>query len=284
MLRYYESDTMDPDVGGCYQFVGSLKNAAPPHDHDFYEIFLITGGSTLHRANGRVRELPEGSLVFIRPRDVHSYEKGKEKDCQFINLTFSGKTVEALLRYFDEEFPVEGLLNMEEPPCVMLSAADRTILKMKLEALNMINWNDKILLKLNLRSLISDIFTRHFIYSREENLSSDAPMWLIELKERMQNQKYFSRGTEMMSQLSGKGREHISRSFAKYFSLTPIEYINQLRMNYAANRLASSDGDILEICMDCGFQSLSHFYHVFGRYYGITPAQFRKQYQMKRPF
>ena len=73
--------------------------------------------------------------------------------------------------------------------------------------------------------------------------------------------------------------EHLSRVFRKYLNETPTDYINELRLNYAANLLSNSDENIPFISMEAGFENLSHFYHLFKKKFNTSPAEFRKKTQ-----
>lgn len=50
-------------------------------------------------------------------------------------------------------------------------------------------------------------------------------------------------------------------------------------MNHAAILLASSSKEIIEISLECGFESLSHFYVSFKKVHGISPGRFRAKQQ-----
>lgn len=54
-------------------------------------------------------------------------------------------------------------------------------------------------------------------------------------------------------------------------------YLQNLRLEYAANLLRSSDLSIYDICLDSGFMSAPHFTKVFREKYGVTPSQMRKR-------
>ena len=69
--------------------------------------------------------------------------------------------------------------------------------------------------------------------------------------------------------------EHLCKSFRRYLDKSPTEFINELRINYAARLLADSNEEIGAISYDLNFQSLSRFYHLFKKYYGISPARYR---------
>lgn len=48
------------------------------------------------------------------------------------------------------------------------------------------------------------------------------------------------------------------------------------KIEYAADLLSHSDKKILEIASMLGYGGLSHFNHLFKRYTGIPPTQYRK--------
>jgi AraC-like DNA-binding protein len=57
---------------------------------------------------------------------------------------------------------------------------------------------------------------------------------------------------------------------------TVVEYITELRLNFAKQRLLET-GSILLSCLDAGFGDLSSFYRAFNRFVGMTPKQFLKE-------
>ena len=92
----------------------------------------------------------------------------------------------------------------------------------------------------------------------------------------MKKPENFIHGSERMLELSGKTREHLSRSMQKYYNITPTAYINELKLNYAINLMYSSTLSITDICYECGFSNISWFYKLFEREYGISPAKFKR--------
>ncbi len=58
---------------------------------------------------------------------------------------------------------------------------------------------------------------------------------------------------------------------------TPIEYLNEYRIERAARKLLGSDLSITDIAYACGFNDLSYFIKTFKRIKGVTPNYFRKK-------
>lgn len=275
MLLMKASELIDPSAEIHYAFHRNLKDITVPHYHDFYELFIITKGSVVHKINGRKELLTEGTLVFIRPEDRHYYEKSESEVCELVNLAFPERAISGLFSYLGEGFMPERLLKAESPPYVLLTGSEKNFVLEKLEQLNILPRKNKEEIKTKLRILLLEIFTRYFPLESLEKKSS-IPDWLSSLCTMMQEKENFSRGLPVLQELSQRSSEHLCRVFKKYFSITPTEFINDLRLNYAANVLSSTDLEIIDISSRAGFENLSHFYHLFKEKYNVSPGEFRK--------
>jgi len=67
---------------------------------------------------------------------------------------------------------------------------------------------------------------------------------------------------------------------AHFATLTPMDVVTGLRMRHAGAELRLSARPILEIAIDCGYESLSHFYAMFRRIYGTSPRTYRMRNRM----
>lgn len=124
VVRLRAEDLIDLDTEAQYVFIHSVKTTATVHRHDYYEIFLVVSGSMDHMVNHFRQHVIEGSLVFVRPDDVHYYIRDPGGDCQFINLGFPVHTVEALFSYLGHGLHSERLLRAEVSPCVQLTKCE----------------------------------------------------------------------------------------------------------------------------------------------------------------
>lgn len=67
------------------------------------------------------------------------------------------------------------------------------------------------------------------------------------------------------------------RCFRGMIGSTPIQYVKQLRIQKAAELLASTDQKISDIGAECGFQEMSYFAKTFRELKGCTPGAFRRR-------
>lgn len=82
---------------------------------------------------------------------------------------------------------------------------------------------------------------------------------------------------ESLSDIFHLAPAYICRFFHQKNGISLRYYLQNLRLEYAANLLRSSDLPISDICLDSGFISAPHFSKVFREKYGVTPSQMRKK-------
>lgn len=82
---------------------------------------------------------------------------------------------------------------------------------------------------------------------------------------------------DMLCKRFSFSKNHIINIFKKSFGLTPIAYLNSVRLNRAEELLISTSESIESISFRCGYQNYSHFYRQFIRKNNISPEGFRKQ-------
>lgn len=70
--------------------------------------------------------------------------------------------------------------------------------------------------------------------------------------------------------------DHLGKAFKSITGEKIGDYINRLRVEDAAKRLAESKEKIIEIAYAVGFESLSTFNRAFGKIMGISPQEYRK--------
>lgn len=70
---------------------------------------------------------------------------------------------------------------------------------------------------------------------------------------------------------------YFHRIFTAVTGKTVAAYIRDRRLAFACCRLAESDRKILDIALECGFQSAQAFSRAFAHCFGFPPAEYRRQ-------
>ncbi|NUU61037.1 AraC family transcriptional regulator [Paenibacillus sp. JW14] len=83
---------------------------------------------------------------------------------------------------------------------------------------------------------------------------------------------------ELLAGVSHLSKYHFSRIFTAKIGMTPVAFVNRERLHKATQLLAEgSHKTILEISIQCGFESVSTFNALFKRHYGQTPSEVRSR-------
>lgn len=70
---------------------------------------------------------------------------------------------------------------------------------------------------------------------------------------------------------------HFRRLFSAYMNMSPLEYINLVRIETACDYLKKTDESVADIANKCGFTTLSTFNRNFKQALGVSPSEWRKR-------
>ena len=74
----------------------------------------------------------------------------------------------------------------------------------------------------------------------------------------------------------------VSRLLVKYTGKSFTTILQDTRMQQACMLLRESTQTINEIIFQCGYKNQNHFYTIFKKYYGKTPAQYRRDILLEK--
>jgi AraC-like DNA-binding protein len=69
---------------------------------------------------------------------------------------------------------------------------------------------------------------------------------------------------------------HFRRLFSEYIDMTPVEYVNLVRVLRSCEALRSSNASMSTVAQNCGFSTVSTFDRNFKQVLGVTPYQWKK--------
>lgn len=242
-------------------------NRSSAHRHDFAEVFWVRQGVGQHIVNGQPQTVRTGDLVMIRPiRDGHKF-LSQSPDFTIANVSFpTAMLADIKRRYFDSYAFWGG--SGKQPELYHLTETERQWLNAAAESLIHAP-QDRLLLDRFLLNLLSSTGR-----GQPDPLRA-CPDWLRTAAEAIRRPEHFAGGVRALVTLTRRSPEHVARTLKKYSGKSPSEWVNSVRMEYAAGQLLTTDRAIQEISLDCGLNSLSHFYMLFHKAYRMSPRRYR---------
>ena len=85
-------------------------------------------------------------------------------------------------------------------------------------------------------------------------------------------------GLEDIAEAGQVSKSTCIRLFHKYTGKSPIDFLNNYRLQMSAEKLVTTSEQITEIAYACGFGQPSYFNRLFLKEYNMTPNQYRKKH------
>jgi AraC family cel operon transcriptional repressor len=237
------------------------------HDHEFPEIFWVEDGVCCHLVGGSRLDLSAGSLVFIRPRDLHQLraDAGPFTIC---NVTLNPAWAEDLaLRHgaiWRWAWPSGGM-----PRQVTLNGTDLAQMRTWFESL----WQQAPD-RLSTEGFVLDVL--RLVVPRRQAAREAAPKWLRDSLAQLRDPVVFQGGVPALARAAGVSREHLARACRRFRGRSPSDLVGDARLDHACRLLRYSDSDVTSIAAACGFGGPAQFYRRFSTRFGCAPAAWRR--------
>ncbi len=266
--------------GDCdLAFTWSHSDFNAPHTHNHWELFIIVEGTVVHSLNGKEYSCERGDAQLIRPADLHSFSRATTKDYQQINFLIKSDFLQRYFNVYDETLYTQ-LESGALPLKFKLSEPQLQSLFYKMLALQTVSDTDNIEqnvfhAKVVFSSLIQAFFEQNF----SEPYS--APAWLKNLLNELNKPGAYLLTASEITRLTPFSYSRLAYLFKKYTNKTLNNYMLNLKLLHAQDRLRFTNLTTLEICSEIGFSSLSHFNHIFKKTFQITPSHYRAQFKSR---
>jgi AraC-like DNA-binding protein len=258
----------------------------PWHFHPEYEIVQVLESTGKRFIGNNVTEFSPGDMVLIGPYLPHTYQN----DAEYLK-GLSSLRAKSIVIHFKEDSFGENFFNLPETQGVanllthsqkglMISGETNQKISARLdEILNATGLRRWVLL-VDILQVLADSKDLKEISNTlitGQNPAETKRMNNI-LKFVLDN---FQREIHIfeIADLSNMAENSFSRYFSQRTRKSFTSYVNEVRLNYAANRLIETQDSITQVCFECGFSNLSNFNRQFKIIYKSSPLVFRKLFQ-----
>lgn len=267
-MRHYLWEENYPGSSSGIKF-HFYKMPTPCHDHDFFDLFVVTEGTPAHKFGGEeITVLSTGTLGIARPQDVHSFRTVSGVKATHFNVMISEPTCRAICSMLSDT-AYEELMRGGRKPFYRLSEQELSHFRHMTDLIVSAEPDRQDML---LRA-VSALLLTYLANGSQTEAPSD---WLSEFIRRIGSSEYFLKPISELYRLVPYSRSILNRKFKETTGMTLIAFVTKLRIEYACNLLTSSDYSVIDVAEAASYDSLSHFNHVFKRVVGMTPSEYRK--------
>lgn len=266
----------------CYSNT-QQNHSVPCHWHDELEMLILEKGSALLQISFIKQEVKEGDGCFINAGVLHAMEKipGMKfnERCLVFHPRLIGGSVDSV---FWQKY-ILPLVSDRSLPGLFLNQS----VPWQKEMLSLIRnaWNACSSEKENYELITRDALSQciGILHRQRPGKRENQPEKALRQGERMKRmltflQEHFSE-TITIRQIASSAavsESECMRCFHDTIGLTPIAYLKNYRLQYAAELLENTAHPVSLIGERCGFQEMSYFARAFRQKYGCTPSQYRK--------
>tara|TARA_R110000868_G_scaffold158589_1_gene386796 strand:+ start:28335 stop:29237 length:903 start_codon:yes stop_codon:yes gene_type:complete len=253
----------------------------PIHFHPEYELNFISNGKGVKRVVGdSVEEIDNIELVLVGPNLHHGWLNNncKSREIREITIQFhetlfnsellSKKIMKPIKNMFDRS--IHGILFSKK---VSSDIFERISQVSKLDSMDY--FLEFISILHDLANSRNQRLLSTYTTNRDSFENSDKIKKIYEyVQENFDKKITLAEASELinMSQVS------FNRFMKKRTGKTFVDYVNDVRIGYAAIRLVEKDISISEIAFNCGFNNIANFNRVFKKSKKCTPSQYKNDF------
>lgn len=258
------------------------RHLEKPHRHDFYATILFTQGKGIHEIDFQKYDVSPGSLFFMSPGQIHSWELSADIDgyiffCSqdFYEIHYVNQKLRTFPFFGSVHFPRKLQLDDD-----YLKEYIYIIHKLENEYHSQNFMKNGLIL-----SLLSQVFIHSTrLFSKDfDHLSSSVGLSYFKHYQDFEDlvEEHFTKekSVAFYASLMDISPKHLNRIMQTVVRKTATDLITERVVLEAKRMLIYLDESLGEIAFRLGYEEYSYFVRVFRKSSGMTPTQFIKMYK-----
>lgn len=236
------------------------------HTHDFYELELITEGEGEYYHNGTTFPLERGLLFFMTPTDFHQIVP--KDTCKIHTVEINENIISSEWQTFFMSHPTTAVYKLSEAELEQWMAR-HTAARAEYELSDDYSAENMIRLLEVLLSCVARIMKRE----QKAKKSRSSFQQALDYIAHHYNEPL---SLEEIATAVGYTPQYFCSLFRQQTGRQLMDFITDLRLNYAKMLLRTTNLSATEICFRSGFNSQSAFFRQFRLRMEQSPADYRK--------
>ncbi|WP_242124722.1 AraC family transcriptional regulator [Sphingobium sp. Sx8-8] len=262
--------------GGVRPFVhGALQ--APFHWHEHIEVLMVVRGRARMIVDGQECELSAGDLMIINAQSPHnSISQDSETVMCGVHIDAGYAERQGLTGFASRYFLCKSFLSARHFYDEVIAPMRGFVARLLLST----GRPEDTLLRNCLAGLLCYHIQKHVPFEERRTLHASQGSGLsviMRIMREMRDIKDSRLSLEYFAQRERLSITHLSRMFRRHAGICFRDYAQNLRLDRTVNQLRDTSQNILDIALDEGFSSGSHFYTKFRERFGCTPLEYRQR-------
>lgn len=264
-------------------FAKPRKNNLRIHYHTFIEVSLVLHGTGIYKTKEKTYTIQEGDIFFYRPNEAHCITDIEKEGMELLNLHISPyylytKFQSALnsnyVKILAANFPlISNKINETLFP-EQLEEVKRLLLTIRHEMES--QQSDYLTLVCNHLSSILIVISRFYKNVKVSQKEKQSYQRLLQAIKYIDTNFKGNITLDEIAQKVGYSRCYFSSIFKKCMGMSIWDYICIKRIEEAVTQIKTTEKNISDIALDCGFNTPVNFNKLFKKYTNVTPIFFRK--------
>lgn len=288
MINLYNAVRLNPSYSkleiGDFLFAeytcGVTAQKLPNWTETDYLVHVVTGRKTWHTTDGIWRANPGDTLYFKKGATI--VEQHFERDVCLLMLFIPDGLLRAAIREVTSALQLNG--TTRAPFRTALHVENDVTLEGLFQAMRTyLTGKEKPpepIVRLKLKELVISILTSETNNKLAAYFhrigASDAPS----VPEIMEANFRYNLSLDQYAKLCHRSLSSFKREFQEHFQESPGKWLQQRRLEHAAQLLRHCGMNITEVAFESGFADVSHFSRAFKERFGVPPVGYRQDCQV----
>ena len=258
-----------------------------PHHHTSFELALFKKGHGVYQCNGCELEFKSGDLFVFSTNEEHFISHIDEEmvvmnlhfEPQYIFFPFQSNQDYSFLRIFFDRS--DAFCNRVDRTHPATEQVIRLLGEIESEFFKHPE-NFEIMIKAKLLSVLV-LLTRELGYVNPQKTNKPLQIKCVDELSRVIdyiNCHFASRLTlDKLAQVGNLSPNYLCKVFKQFNGMTIWNYVLIRRIEEAKRLLKDTDLSIIEVQLQCGFQTSANFNKMFCRMTGTSPGSYRKNFR-----